>query len=228
MSQVKAKAPITPSGIVSSGQPIRVIIVENHQLVSESLGALLDAQTDMEVVARASSVAEASTLSRGLAPHLVVMDFHLGDGTGHEAAIAMRDLYPNVKFVFLSRDETEDAQLAAVEAGAAAYVHKSTPANDLVRAIRDVARGASLFTPATIARLVARGRDREHMRESLSPRELEVLQLLADGIATREIAKQLGISYSTVRTHVRSISHKLGARSMVSAVVTARELELVN
>ncbi|HET7338634.1 MAG TPA: response regulator transcription factor [Candidatus Dormibacteraeota bacterium] len=227
MSQVRSRAPIIPSGIVSIGQPIRVIIVENHQLVSESLGALLDSQKDMEVVGRASSVAEASALPRGLAPHLVVMDFHLGDGTGHDAAIAMRDLYPNVRFVFLSRDETEDAQLAAIEAGASAYLHKSTPASDVVRAIRDVARGVSLFTPAMIARLVALGRDREHMRESLSPRELEVLQRLAEGIPTREIAKRLGISYSTVRTHVRSISHKLGARSMVSAVVTARELELL-
>lgn len=97
-----------------------------------------------------------------------------------------------------------------------------------VRAIREVARGASLFTPAMIAKLVARGRDRDHMRGSLSPRELEVLQLLADGVTTRAIAQQLGISYSTVRTHVRSISHKLGARSMLNAVVTARELELVN
>ena len=140
----------------------------------------------------------------------------------------MRDLYPNVKFIFLSRDESEDAQLAAIEAGASAYLHKSTAATEVVRAIRDVARGASLFTPATIARLVARGRDREQVRKSLSPRELEVLQLLAEGIPTRAIAQKLGISYSTVRTHVRSISHKLGARSMVSAVVTARGLELVN
>ena len=79
-----------------------------------------------------------------------------------------------------------------------------------------------------IARLVSRGADRVHMQESLSPREREVLQLLADGIATRQIARQLAISYSTVRTHMRSISAKLGTKSMVSAVVTARELELVN
>ena len=227
MSQLKSQPP-PPPRILESTQQIRVVIVENHQLVSESLGMLLDAQKDMVVVGRASSVAEASALSRDLAPHVVVMDFHLGDGTGHDAAIAMRDRYPNVKFVFLSRDEGEDAMLAAVEAGASAYLLKSTPGADVVRAIRDVARGASLFTPTMIAKLVARGRDRDHMRGSLSPRELEVLQLLADGVTTRAIAHQLGISYSTVRTHVRSISHKLGARSTLNAVVTARELELVN
>ena len=227
MSQLKSRPP-APLRTVERGQPTRVIIVENHQLVSESLGMLLDAQQDMVVVGKASSVADASALSRELAPNVIVMDFHLGDGTGHDAAIAMRDMYPNVKFFFLSRDETEDAQLAAVEAGASAYLHKSTPGADVVRAIREVARGASLITPAMIAKLVAHGRDREHMRESLSPRELEVLQLLADGVVTRQIARQLGISYSTVRTHVRSISHKLGARSTLNAVVTARELELVN
>jgi two-component system nitrate/nitrite response regulator NarL len=214
--------------VIDGGSPIRVIIVENHQLVSESLGLLLDAQQDMEVVGKATSVAEASALPRHLAPHIVVMDYHLDDGTGHEAAIAMRETYPNVRFVFLSRDDSDDARLAAVEAGASAYLHKSTPALEVIRAIREVARGASLISPAMVARLVSHGRDREHIRERVSPRELEVLHLMADGVATREIARRLGISYATVRTHVRSISQKLGARSMVHAVVAARELDLVN
>ncbi|HKC19960.1 MAG TPA: response regulator transcription factor [Candidatus Dormibacteraeota bacterium] len=224
-----ASIPKAPA-IHSNGAPptIRVIIVENHQLVSESLGLLLDAQKDMQVVGKATSVAEASVMPTQLGPQVVVMDFHLGDGTGRDAAIAMRDLFPTVKFVFLSRDDSDDARLAAVEAGASAYLHKSTPAAEVVRAIREVSRGASLFTPGMIARLVARGHDREQVRDSLSPREREVLQLMANGTATREIARRLGISYSTVRTHIHSISHKLGARSMVSAVVTARELELVS
>ncbi len=181
----------------------------------------------MHVVGKATSVAGAAALPRNLAPQIVVMDFHLDDGTGHDAAIAMHETYPNVRFVFLSRDDSDDARLAAVEAGASAYLHKSTPASEVIRAIREVARGASLISPAMIARLVSRGRNREYVRGSLSPRELEVLHLMADGVATREIARQLGISYATVRTHVRSISHKLGARSMVNAVVAARELDIV-
>lgn len=227
MSQVSSPDRLV-APILDAKLPIRVIIVENHQLVSESLGLLLDGQKDMHVVGTATSVATASALPRNLAPHIVVMDFHLDDGTGHDAALVLRDLYPNVRFVFLSRDESDDARLAAVEAGASAYLHKSTPAVELVSAIREVAHGRSLISPAMIARLVSQGRDREHMRDSLSPREREVLQLMADGLATRKIAQELGISYSTVRTHVRSISTKLGARSMVNAVVTARELELVN
>lgn len=210
-----------------SQRPIRVVIVENHQLVSESLGLLLDAQRDMEVVGSATSVAEATTLRPQIAPDIAVMDFHLHDGTGHDAAIAMRSIFPNLRFVFLSRDSSDDARLAAVEAGASAYINKTSPAAELIDAIRKVAAGQSLISPTAIARLVATGKDRENIRASLSPREREVLQLLSNGVPTRQIGQRLGISYSTVRTHVRAISNKLGARSTVNAVVTARELELV-
>ena len=208
--------------------PIRVVIVENHQLVSESLGLLLDSQKDMEVVGKATSVSEAAALPRGMKPDVVVMDFHLDDGTGHDAALAMRHAFPNTRFVFLSRDGSDDARLAAVEAGASAYVLKSSPAAEVLAAIRKVADGMSLITPGMIVRLMSRGKDREGLRDSLSPREREVLQLMADGVGTRQIAQRLGISYATVRTHVRSISGKLGTRSMLNAVVTARDLQLVN
>jgi two-component system, NarL family, response regulator DevR len=210
------------------GRPIRVVIVENHQLVSESLRLLLDEQPDIHVAAIVASVAEAGSLPAELAVDVVVMDFHLNDGTGYDAALAMRRTFPNVRFVFLSRDGGDDARLAAVEAGASAYVLKSDPAARTIDAIRKAAAGISLFTPYAIARLMSRGQSREHMRDSLSHREREVLQLMADGVATRQIGERLGISYSTVRTHIRSISGKLGARSMLNAVVTARELELVS
>ncbi len=211
-----------------NGGPIRVVIVENHQLVSDSLGLLLDGENDMEVVGAATSVSEAASLPRYLAPDVVLMDFHLGDGTGHDAALAMRNLFPRVRFVFLSRDGSDNARLAAVEAGASAYLNKSSAASEVIDTVRKVAHGVSLISPGAIAQLLARGHDRELMRESLSGREREVLQLMADGIGTRKIAKLLGISYSTVRTHMRAISAKLNTRSMVNAVVTARELELVN
>ena len=182
----------------------------------------------MEVVGRARTVAEAAAMPRLLAPDVAVLDFHLYDGTGRDAALLLRDLFPDVKFVFLSRDGSDQARLAAIEAGASAYMLKSGPASEVIDAVRKVAEGQSLISPAMIARLMSRGIDREHMRHSLSHRELEVLQQLADGTPTREIGRRLGTSYSTVRTHVRSISSKLGTRSMVSTVVTARELELVN
>jgi two-component system response regulator DevR len=211
-----------------NGGHIRVVIVENHQLVSESLALLLDAQAGIEVVGKARTLAEAAAMPKLLGPDVAVLDFHLDDGTGRDAALLLRDLFPDVRFVFLSRDGSDQAKLAAIEAGASAYLLKSGPASEVIDAVRKVAEGQSLISPAMIARLMSRGSDREHMRNSLSHREMEVLQQMADGIATREIGRRLGISYSTVRTHIRSISSKLGTRSMVSTVVTARDLELVN
>ena len=226
MSQLKSR-PVPPAPY-DNGRPIRVVIVENHKLVSESLGLLLDGQADMEVVGKAISVHEAAVLPRHLAPDIVVMDFHLDDGTGRDAALLMRQTFPNTRFVFLSRDGSDDARLAAVEAGASAYLLKSDPAASVIEAVRNAAHGVSMISPAAIARLVSRGKDRALVRDSLSPREREVLQLVADGMGARQIAQRLGISYSTVRTHIRSISTKLGTHSLVNAVVTARQLELVN
>lgn len=228
MRPATAARPPAPLLRLARGGLIRVVIVENHQLVSQSLRQLLDGQRDMVVVATAGSVSEASALSSSLAPDVAVMDFHLGDGTGRDAALAMRDHFPDLRFVFLSRDGSDEARLAAVEAGASAYVLKTDPAQEVIVAIRSAARGVSMISPEAIALLVSTGRDREHVRASLSHREREVLQLMADGVPTREIAERLGIGYSTVRSHIRSISGKLSARSMVGAVVTARRLELVN
>jgi len=228
MSQLKSR-PVPPAPRPhGNSRPIRIVIVENHQLVSESLGLLLDGQADMEVVGKAISVHEAAVLPRHLAPDIVVMDFHLDDGTGRDAALLMRQTFPNTRFVFLSRDGSDDARLAAVEAGASAYLLKSDPAASVIEAVRNAAHGVSMISPAAIARLVSRGKDRALVRDSLSPREREVLQLVADGMGARQIAQRLGISYSTVRTHIRSISTKLGTHSLVNAVVTARQLELVN
>src|SRR2546428_2126948 len=162
------------------GGPIRVVIVENHQLVSESLGLLLDGQKDMEVVGKATSVAEAGALPRQLSPDVVVMDYHLGDGTGHDAALAMRDTFPSVRFVFLSRDDSDDARLAAVEAGASAYLHKSSPASDVIDTIRKVAAGEGLMPPGLAATLGGPRRQPERSRHGLGPPEREVPSVLAD------------------------------------------------
>src|SRR5207237_1823303 len=114
MGQLKTRRPAPVVSMNGNGGPIRVVIVENHQLVSESLGLLLDGQKDMQVVGKATSVSEAGALPRQISPDVVVMDYHLGDGTGHEAALAMRDSFPNVRFVSFIRDESDDARRAAV------------------------------------------------------------------------------------------------------------------
>src|SRR5436189_4817737 len=156
MSQLKARSGASNSRAPSNVARTRVVIVENHQLVSESLGLLLDGQSDMDVVGKAGSVHEAAALPRRLAPDVVVMDFHLDDGTGRDAALLMRETFPNTRFVFLSRDGGDDARLAAVEAGASAYVLKSDPASSIIEAVRSAGRGESMISPATIARLVSK------------------------------------------------------------------------
>lgn len=212
----------------SSNGRIRVVIVDNYRIVSDSLDAVLRMEPDIDVVATAGSVAEAAALAPDLEPDVVTMDFHLEDGTGYDAARAMRVLFPMVRFVFLSRDTSDDSRLAAVEAGASAYLHKSATASEVLDAVRRVAAGEMLFTPPMVAELISHGKERTAIRDSLSARELEVLKQVAQGAHMREIAERLGISYTTVRAHVRSISAKLGATSMLQSVAIARELDLVS
>src|SRR5437660_3361493 len=181
----------------------------------------------MKVVGHAGSVAESLTRAAELKPDLVLVDFRLTDGTGADAAGGIRQLRPETKLIFLTREDTDAARFAALEAGASAFIHKSRAAQDVVDAIRTVAEGGSLFTPRGIAQLLNSRREVEAQLERLTPREKEVLRLMAEGTASRDIASKLGISYTTVRTHIRSLGSKLGVHSKLEAIVKARELALV-
>jgi DNA-binding NarL/FixJ family response regulator len=205
----------------------RVLIVEDHQVVAEGLAALINDQQDMSVVGHAGSVADSVTRAAELNPDVVLVDFRLTDGTGADAAGAIRQIRPETKLIFLTREDTDAARFAALEAGASAFIHKSRAAQDVVDAIRSVAAGGSLFTPRTIAKLLNSRREVEAQLERLTPREKEVLRLMAEGIPSRDIAARLGISYTTVRTHIRSLGSKLGVHSKLEAIVKARELALV-
>ncbi len=206
---------------------ITVLIVEDHQVVADGLSALLNDQPDMTVVGSAASVSESLTRAQELEPEVVLIDFRLSDGTGADAGIGIRQVRPDAKLIFLTREDSDAARFAAVEAGAAAFIHKSRAAAEVVDAIRTVASGGTLFTPRTIASLLNRRRQMDAQLESLTPREKEVLRLMAEGVASREIASRLGISYTTVRTHIRSLGSKLGVHSKLEAIVKARELALI-
>ena len=205
----------------------KVLIVEDHQVVAEGLSALINDQADMKVVGHTGSVAESIARVAELKPDLVLMDFRLTDGTGADAASAIRQMRPETKLIFLTREDSDAARFAALEAGASAFIHKSRAAQEVVDAIRTVAGGGSLFTPRSIAQLLNSRREVEAQLERLTPREKEVLRLMAEGTSSREIASQLGISYTTVRTHIRSLGSKLGVHSKLEAIVKARELALV-
>lgn len=205
----------------------KVLIVEDHQVVAEGLAALIGDQKDMMVVGRAGSVADSVSQAAELMPDVILMDFRLTDGTGADAGSAIRDARPDAKVIFLTREDTDAARFAALEAGASGFIHKSRAAQEVVDAIRLVAGGGTLFTPRTISSLLNKRREVETQLERLTPREKEVLRLMAEGIASRDIADKLGISYTTVRTHIRSLGSKLGVHSKLEAIVKARELALI-
>ena len=196
----------------------RVLIIEDHQVVAEGLAALINDQTDMRVVGHAGSVADSVARAAELQPDLVLVDFRLTDGTGADAAVAIRQIRPDTKMIFLTREDSDAARFAALESGASAFIHKSRAAQEVVDAIRKVASGGSLFTPRSIAQLLNTRREVESQLERLTPREKEVLRLMAEGTASRDIAKKLGISYTTVRTHIRSLGSKLGVHSELALV----------
>lgn len=203
------------------------MVVEDHQVVADGLAALINDQSDMEVVGKAASVAESVALAAELSPEVVLMDFRLTDGTGADAGSAIRRLRPNAKVIFLTREDSDGARFAALEAGASGFIHKSRAAAEVVDAIRTVAAGGTLFTPRSISALLIKRREVETQLERLTPREKEVLRLMAEGVSSRDIAGRLGISYTTVRTHIRSLGSKLGVHSKLEAIVKARELALV-
>ncbi len=211
----------------ATSKKTRVLIVEDHQVVAEGLAALINDQADMQVVGHSGSVSESIARVAELRPDLVVVDFRLTDGTGADAAVAIRQIRPDTKLIFLTREDSDAARFAALESGASAFIHKSRAAQEVVEAVRKVAAGGSLFTPRSIAQLLNTRREVESQLERLTPREKEVLRMMAEGMASRDIAKKLGISYTTVRTHIRSLGSKLGVHSKLEAIVKARELALV-
>jgi len=215
-------------GVQHDGEPTRILIIEDHLVVAEGLTALINHQADMKVVGNVGTLAECVPAAAELDPDVVLIDFRLPDGTGPDAAMAIRSLRPAAKMIFLTREDTDAARFAAVQSGASAFIHKSKAAADVVSTIRDVARGKMLITPRTIASLLAKRKSIESQLERLTPREREVLRLLADGHPSRSIAAQMGISYTTVRTHIRSLGSKLAVHSKLEAIVKARELGLIS
>lgn len=214
---------------------ITVLLVDDHVLVSEGLAALLDASGDIRVVGTATSCAEAVRLADIERPRVVIMDSHLPDGSGAEAAARLREKVRDLPIVFLSADDSEAAMIAAVGAGACAYLLKSRASLEVVDAVRRAAAGEMLIAAPMLARLLARSQElaqdraeQQRLRESLTPREVEVLSLMAEGLDNRTIAAELGIGFTTVRGHVQNILEKLDAHSKLEALACAARYGLLD
>lgn len=216
-------------------EPITVLIVEDHRLMVEGLSSLLGEMPEIKVVGTAGTVQQAVEAASRLRPQLVLMDFRLPDGNGAEATDRIRREHPEVAVLFLSADISDDAMMQAVDAGACGYVSKAASADELKSALLRAAEGEFLLPAATMSRLLARQREarrsqaaKDRLAEELTAREREVLKMMASGLDNYDIADKLGIGYGTVRSHVRGVLEKLGARSRLQAVAVARDTGLIN
>jgi DNA-binding NarL/FixJ family response regulator len=195
---------------------IRLLIADDHPVVRDGLRGMFAGDPGFEVVAEAGDGAEAVTLAERLSPDVVLMDLRMPrlDGVAAIRAMAERGLAARV--LVLTTYDTDSDVLPAVKAGATGYLLKDTAREELVRAVRAAARGESVLSPAVATRLLGQVRTPE--REPLSPREVEVLGLVAAGSTNRETAARLFISEATVKTHLLHIYAKLGVGDRAAAV----------
>jgi DNA-binding NarL/FixJ family response regulator len=215
-----------------ASEPIRVLVVDDHAIVAEGLELALGRDPTIHVVGVASTAAEAVSMAREARPDVVLMDQHLPDGTGTEAAALIRDDLLETAIVMLTGDNDERVLLAAIESGACGYLLKSNAAPQVIDAVHRAAEGEMLIPAAVLAGLLGRQRrerttGRPHLVEPLTQREQEVLDLMARGMDNRVIADHLIISYTTVRTHVQNVLSKLGAHSKLEALARANEYGLL-
>src|SRR5215468_3391623 len=196
----------------------KVLLVDDHDLIRRGLRHAFERDRQFEVVGEAATAAEAIRQAGALQPDVVIMDLRLPDGSGLEATRALCKSSSTMGIVVLTMYAGDDQLFGALEAGASAFVPKTAPADEVVAAARHAASAPSAFTAADLA---------EAMKRQLSPREGQVLRLLADGMSVAGIAKQLFVSESTAKTHISKLYEKLGAANRAQALMTALRLGLL-
>ncbi|MFJ6898064.1 response regulator [Streptomyces hokutonensis] len=223
---------MTKARTFTAQDPIRVFLLDDHEVVRRGLSDLLDAEEDISVVGDAENVEHALVRAPAVRPDVAVLDVRLPDGDGITVCRELRDQMPELAVLMLTSFDDEDALLDAIMAGASGYVLKQIKGSDLVSAVRTVASGQSMLDPATTARLMrslraepAQAPEMAPELASLSPREREILALIGDGLTNREIGKRLYLSEKTVKNHISRLLAKLGVQRRVQAAVLASHLE---
>jgi two-component system, NarL family, response regulator DevR len=207
--------------------PIRVFLLDDHEIVRRGLHDLLDAEGDIEIVGESGSAREATARIPALRPHVAVLDARLPDGSGIDVCRDVRSTDPSINALILTSYDDDEALFAAIMAGAAGYVLKQIGAGDLVDTVRRVAAGQSLIDPQLMARVLDRVRKgpAEHQElAGLTDQERKILALVAEGMTNRQIGERLYLAEKTVKNYVSSILSKLGLERRTQAAVLASKL----
>jgi len=201
---------------MEQAQPIRILSVEDHPVFREGLNTIIASQPDMQLVAQAANATEAIREFRNHRPDITLMDLRLPGTDGVDTLIAIRGEFPHARIIMLTTSDGDAEIQRALRAGAAAYLLKSMPKDELLSVMRSVHKGERHIPPEVAARLA------EHLGEDdLTARELEVLELIRDGYRNKQIADHLAIAETTVNFHIKNLVEKLGANDRTHAVTIA-------
>ena len=222
------------TGEAGRGDGLQVLVVQSHPLLASAVATILEKAPDMSICGIARTGAEAAAAAVRSKACVVLLDFDLPDMSGPSAAALIRNLSPDVVIVFHGAEESETALLDAIDAGASAYLTKAAGADQIVEAIRRGARGEVLIPVSLFAKAIERQRnarvkqgDRARLLARFTVRELEVLNLLAEGLDTVGVSRRLGIAPHTVEWHVRHLIEKLEVHSKLQAVIAAAQLGMI-
>jgi two-component system response regulator DevR len=207
--------------------PVRVYLLDDHEVVRQGLRTLLESSGDIEVVGESGSAEDATNRIPALRPHVAVLDGRLPDGSGIEVARAIRSVDPSIQALILTSYDDDEALFAAIMAGASGYILKDVRGTDLVDAIHRVASGQSLIDPALTARVLDRVRNGPATAPelaSLTEQEMKLLGFIAEGLTNRQIGEKMFLAEKTVKNYVSSILQKLGLERRTQAAVLASKL----
>jgi DNA-binding NarL/FixJ family response regulator len=207
--------------------PIRVFLLDDHEVVRRGLRDLLEGEGDIEIVGESGTAREATARIPALRPDVAVLDARLPDGSGIDVCRDVRSTDPSIKALILTSYDDDEALFAAIMAGAAGYVLKQIGAGDLVDSVRRVAAGQSLIDPQLMARVLERVRSGPPEHEelaALTDQERKILALIAEGMTNRQIGERLFLAEKTVKNYVSSILSKLGLQRRTQAAVLASKL----
>jgi DNA-binding NarL/FixJ family response regulator len=206
----------------SEDDAITVVVCDDHKVLAEGLAAILGAEEDIEVAGLAGTVAEVLELADKYRPDVILLDYELPDGDGVAGTVALKLAHPEIKVVMLTSYTDEAVLVAALEAGCSGYLIKHGGSQAVVDGVRLAAAGEALISPAMLAQLLPRLTDTgRRVGFDLSAREVEVLELFADGGSTKAIAGRLHLSANTVRNYSQAILTKLEVHSRLEAVAVA-------